>query len=186
MRRSTVGPRSCSHWLLLAVVPLFAGCHGWSDAPEGAALGGPHGTVLRIETRTHTRVPLENVEVRGDSLYGETPSCHWSLALGSSPGRSWCSGVAIARADVLRTEVRVPAPYRTNVAILVFGLLWCAVMVACIELLSEARAGSPARTPSRRTGMSPDEHKPPRGRGRAGTDPLQAGNVGASQHAQAP
>ena len=120
-----------------------------ADAPDGALNAAPD-AVFRIETRDHSRVPLRNVEVRGDSLYGENPSCRRTLALGSAPGRSWCSGIAIARADVVRTEVRVAAPYRTNVAILLFGLVWCAVMVACLELFSEARgAAMSPRLPAR-------------------------------------
>lgn len=142
---SAAGRRT--RWLTLVIALCATGCHGWADAPEGASNASPD-AVLRIETRNHTRVPLRNVVVRGDSLYGENASCHRNLALGSAPGRTWCSGIAIAHADVVRIEVRVPAPYRTNVAILLFGLIWCAVMVACLELFSEARSSaSPRRLP---------------------------------------
>ena len=185
MRRSIRGSWLQRRWLLYAVVLVVTGCHGWSDAPDGA-LEAASDAVFRLETRNHTRVPLKNVEVRGDSLYGENPSCHWKLALGSAPGRAWCSGIAIARADVVRTEVRVAAPYRTNVAILVFGLLWCAVMVACIELFAEARHGSPACTPSSGPGMSADERNSPRGRGPAGADPPRARTADTSQRVRTP
>ena len=144
---STAGRRT--RWLTLVIAICATGCHGWADAPEGAVNASPD-AVFRIETRNHARVPLRSVEVRGDSLYGENASCHRTLTLGSAPGRTWCSGIAIARADVLRTEIRVPAPYRTNVAILLFGLIWCAVMVACLELFSEARGSvTPRRLPER-------------------------------------
>ena len=129
---------TCSHALVvrilrvasIALVLPFAGCHTWERAEPA---------VVQLETRDGSRITLRNVETRGDTVFGENPSCRWTLALGHAPGRAWCSGVAIARSELVDARVRVAAPYRTNVAILVFGLLWCALMVACLELLAEGR-----------------------------------------------
>ena len=114
-----------------------AGCHTWERAEASGIPDSP--TVVQLQTRDGSRITLRNVEARGDTVFGENPSCRWTLALGHAPGRAWCSGVAIARAELVDARVRVPAPFRTNVAILVLGLLWCAVVVACLELFAEGR-----------------------------------------------
>ena len=130
--------RPRSRILILSAALAFAACHGWTDVPVDTTTVR-EGASVRVLATDGSRFVLAHVVVRGDSLFGEEPGCRWRLALASTPGRSWCSGIAIAHTDVARLETRVPAPYRTNMAILFFGLVWCAVLVACMEVLSQAR-----------------------------------------------
>jgi hypothetical protein len=130
--------RHCPGLVVALFVPFLAGaCSDWQPADAGAGVGSS-GADVRVHLVDGTWLALRGVELRGDSIFGEDPSCRWKPALGAAPGRSWCAGVAIARADVASVHVRVPAPYRTNVAILAFGLGWCALMIACLEAFSGA------------------------------------------------
>ena len=127
---------------LLALVVTSTGCQVWE--PVDAVPGG--GQTIRIVTTEGTRLTLEDVTVRGDTLVSEARSCAWTVAYGRSPGRAWCGGVGGARADVVRVEVpRGNAVWRTFLIVLL-GFFAGALAIGALELLAD---GIPALTSRR-------------------------------------
>jgi hypothetical protein len=148
------------HAALIALVTVasgLAGCQRWTPVDRFEDLPSEQGSV-RVVTTEGARMTLEDVRLAHDTLYSQERSCSWTLAYGRAPGRAWCGGVAIARADVVRAEVSVGNPAARNVAIVALGFVAGALVIALLELLSDGasamrrRGGEPAteEAPSRR------------------------------------
>ena len=121
--------------LLVLLFPSMAACRTWEAVSDLADIPGS-APAIRIETTGGDRVTLEDVTLRNDTLYSEARRCAWTVAYGRTPGRTWCGGVAIARADVVRAEVpRGTSPAWKGSLMVLGGLGAAAVVIALLELL---------------------------------------------------
>jgi hypothetical protein len=158
-------------FVVLLLNAALAGCRGWTAVDDAEDLPAD-ARVVRVVTEEGTRLTLEDVSLRHDTLYSQARWCSWTLAYGRAPGRAWCGGVAIAREDVVRTEVPAGSAIARNVLIVALGFVAGALVIGVLELVSDgASALRPDRSQDLRRGSSPAGA--PQGRGvpgKQGTD----------------
>lgn len=123
-------PRSL---LLTVTALLLGGCYGWEPLPEADAITEAE-IGVRVELADGTRITLERFEVQSDTVYATAGQCRPAGVLLGTAVRSWCSGIAIALADVRSAEARIVHRRRSAILVLLGGLVGMAFMVALLEM----------------------------------------------------
>ena len=102
-----------------------AACHGEQGAGDGPAASGLH--PAPADLRRAVRWPMAS------DGYLMWAIGEGGVLLGTAV-RSWCSGIAIALADVRSAEARIVHRRRSAILVLLGGLVGMAFMVALLEM----------------------------------------------------